>query len=533
VSEDIKFATDNINELNHSLIHPALPGRRRTAGIIRGGSMADFTLSAEVRSFAAKASALFVEGALAAGTGDELTLVDPATEEIIAAFPEAAPRDVDRAVASAAGAFADRRWSGLRPADRERILLRFADLVEAKGEELAQLETWNQGKSIAIARAVDVGASVEYMRYVAGLATKVTGLTLDLSIPIVPGVRYHAYTRAEPVGVVAAIAPWNFPMMIALWKVMPALAAGCTVVLKPSELTPLSALRLAQLAIEAGVPAGAFNVAAGRGPTTGAALTADPRIAKLSFTGSTASGKRVGFAAIERMARFSLELGGKNPALVLADANPATIVPGLLAAAFLNSGQVCASLSRIYVERPAYQGLVEALGHAVSGMTIGSGLNPAMQINPLVSGQHREKVVGRIAEAASSGATVLSGAVPPKTGFYVSPTLVTDAPHDAAIQREEVFGPVLSVTPVDAIEDAVRLANDSPYGLVASIWTNDLGRTMDLIPRIEAGTVYVNTHVPVDPNLPFGGYKQSGLGRDFGPEALAPYTEIKSVCIAY
>jgi phenylacetaldehyde dehydrogenase len=495
--------------------------------------MATIRLSNEVRNFAAGASALFVDGASAAGAGDALTLVDPANEERIAEFAEGTEGDVDTAVASAARAFRDRRWSGLRPADRERILLRFAELVEQHGEELAQLETWNQGKSIGVARAVDVGASVEYMRYVAGLATKITGLTLDLSIPIVPGGRYHAYTRPEPVGVVAAIAPWNFPMMIALWKIVPALAAGCTVVLKPSEFTPLSALRLAELALAAGVPAGAFNVVVGRGATTGAALVAHRDVAKVSFTGSTVTGKQIGHAAVDRMARFSLELGGKNPALVLADADPAKIAPGLLAAAFLNSGQVCAALSRIYVERPAYQGLVDGLREAIGGMTIGPGLDPEMQVTPLVSAQHRDKVRGRISEAASSGATVIGGAEAPEMGFYVSPTLVTDASPDAAIQREEVFGPVLSVTPVDAIDDAVRLANDSPYGLVASIWTNDLDRTMDLIPRIEAGTVYVNTHVPVDPNLPFGGYKQSGLGRDFGPEALAPYLETKSVCLAY
>jgi phenylacetaldehyde dehydrogenase len=495
--------------------------------------MTGISLSAGVQGFATRASALFIDGALAAGEGEALSLVDPATEERIAEFAEATPGDVNRAVASAARAFRDRRWSGLRPADRERILLRFAGLVEQNGEDLAQMETWNQGKSIAIARAVDVGASVEYMRYVAGLATKITGLTLDLSIPIVPGGRYHAYTRPEPVGVVAAIAPWNFPMMIALWKVMPALAAGCTVVLKPSEFTPLTALRLAELAIEAGVPAGAFNVVVGKGATTGSALAAHPEIAKVSFTGSTAAGKLIGHAAVERMARFSLELGGKNPALVLGDADPAAIAPGLVGAAFLNSGQVCAALSRIYVERPAYAGLVEALRGAVGGMTIGSGFDPGMQINPLVSAAHREKVRSRIEQAAAGGAAVFSGGEAPGKGFYVSPALVTDAPQGAEIQREEVFGPVLSVTPVDRIEDAVQLANDSPYGLVASIWTNDMGRTMDLIPRLESGTVYVNTHVPVDPNLPFGGYKQSGMGRDFGPDALAPYTEIKSVCVAY
>ncbi|MBT2189269.1 aldehyde dehydrogenase family protein [Sphingobium nicotianae] len=495
--------------------------------------MTSVSLLPAVESVFGRIGSLFIDGAFSAGAGEALKIIDPATEDVIAALPEATGSQVDAAVASADAAFRDKRWSGLRPADRERILFRFAELVERDGEVLAQLETLNQGKSINIARMVDVGASVEYMRYIAGLATKITGLTLDMSIPIIPGGRYHAYTRAEPVGVVAAIAPWNFPMMIALWKVMPALAAGCTVVLKPSEFTPVTALVLAELAIEAGVPAGVFNVVVGRGTTTGTALVQNPAIAKVSFTGSTRTGKAIGHQALDRMARFSLELGGKNPALVLADADPAKIIPGLAAAAFLNSGQVCAALSRIYVERPAYDGLIEGLRQAVGSMTIGSGRDPSMQINPLVSAQHQNAVLLNIARAEQGGAHVFRGQTGPKQGFYVSPALVTGAAADAMIQREEVFGPVLSVTPVDDIEEAIRLANDSPYGLAASIWSNDLGRTMDLIPRIEAGTVYVNTHVPVDPNLPFGGYKQSGLGRDFGPDALAAYTETKSVCVAY
>jgi phenylacetaldehyde dehydrogenase len=495
--------------------------------------MTSVSLLPEVESFVSRIGSLFVDGAFSPGAGDPLNLIDPATEKVITTLPEATPAQVDTAVASADAAFRDKRWSGLRPADRERILLRFTELVERDAEQLAQLETWNQGKSIAIARMVDVGASVEYMRYVAGLATKITGLTLDMSIPIIPGRRYHAYTRAEPVGVVAAIAPWNFPMMIALWKVMPALAAGCTVILKPSEFTPLTALRLAELAIEAGVPAGALNVVVGRGSTTGTTLVRHPSVAKVTFTGSTATGKLIGHDAIDRMARFSLELGGKNPALVLADVDPAKVIPGIAAAAFLNSGQVCAALSRIYVERPAYNSLVEGLRNVVESMTIGSGLDPSMQINPLVSSVHRISVLNSITRAAQTGASVFRGSVCPVEGFYVSPALILDAAPDSQIQREEVFGPVLSVTPVDNAEHALQLANDSPYGLVASIWSNDLGRTMDLIPRIEAGTVYVNTHVPIDPNLPFGGYKQSGLGRDFGPDALAPYTETKSVCVAY
>ena len=495
--------------------------------------MAKIDLLPEVQAFPAALTGTFIDGKASAGGGVPIDIVDPASEDVIASIAEADAAAVDRAVRAADRAFRDGRWRAMRPADRERILLRFVDLVERDGEMLAQLESWNQGKSINIARAVDVGASVEYMRYVAGLATKVTGLTLDLSIPIVPGQRYHAYTRPEPLGVVAAIAPWNFSLMIALWKIMPALAAGCTIVLKPSEITPLTAFRLAELAIEAGVPAGVFNVVHGRGATTGQALVAHDLVRKISFTGSTATGKAIGQAAIGRMARVSLELGGKNPALVLKDADLARAVPGLVAAAFLNGGQVCAALSRIYVERPLYDDLVEALHGAVGGMTIGAGLDPEAQLNPLVSADHRDKVRRHLASAEQSGAILLGGAIAPDKGWYVSPTLVTGAGADAAIQREEVFGPVLSVTPVDDIERAVEQANDTPYGLTASVWTNDLGRAMDLIPRIEAGTVYVNTHVPVDPNLPFGGYKQSGIGRDFGPDALDAYLERKSVCIAY
>lgn len=495
--------------------------------------MANIDLLPAVRTFPAALTGAFIDGAAFAGGGAPIDIVDPASEDVIASIAEADPGTVDRAVRGADRAFRDGRWSTMRPADRERILMRFVDLVERDGEMLAQLESWNQGKSINIARAVDVGASVEYMRYVAGLATKVTGLTLDLSIPIVPGQRYHAYTRPEPLGVVAAIAPWNFSLMIALWKVMPALAAGCTVVLKPSELTPLTAFRLAELAVEAGVPAGVFNVVHGRGATTGQALVDHDLVRKISFTGSTPTGKTIGRAAIARLARVSLELGGKNPALVLQDADLSRAVPGLVAAAFLNGGQVCAALSRIYVERPRYDDLVAALHDAVGGMTIGAGLDPTAQLNPLVSADHRDKVRGHLAAAEQAGATLLGGATAPERGWYITPTLVTGAGADAAIQREEIFGPVLSVTPVDDIDRAVAQANDTPYGLTASIWTNDLDRALDLIPRVEAGTVYVNTHVPVDPNLPFGGYKQSGIGRDFGPDALDAYLEYKSVCIAY
>ena len=322
---------------------------------------------------------------------------------------------------SAHRAFRSGVWSGLRPADRERILLRFAEVVEANGEELAQLETLNQGKSIHIARAIEVGASVEYMRYMAGWATKLEGQTLDVSIPIPPGTHYNAYTRREPVGVVAGIMPWNFPLMIAMWKIIPALAAGCTMVIKPADETPLTALRLAELAIEAGVPAGVLNVLVGRGASAGAALVAHPQVSKVSFTGSTPVGKQIGTAALQNMTRFSLELGGKNPMLVLPDADLEKAVGGALMGGLLNQGQVCAAASRIYVHRSRYDAYVEELGAAVKGMSIGAGMDPDAQINPLVSRKQQASVLGHLDKARAQGARVVTGgAAPQLPGFFVS-----------------------------------------------------------------------------------------------------------------
>ncbi|MBN3727470.1 aldehyde dehydrogenase family protein, partial [Burkholderia sp. Ac-20379] len=426
-----------------------------------------------------------------------------------------------------------RVWRGLRPADRERILLRLADTIEAHGEELAQLETLNQGKSIHVARAIEVGATVEYVRYMAGWATKLGGETLDVSIPFPPGARYTAYTRLEPVGVVAGIVPWNFPLMIAVWKLIPALAAGCAIVIKPSPETPLTALRLAELAIEAGVPAGVFNVVTG-GRECGAALASHPGVAKISFTGSTPTGKLIGAAAVQNMTRFSLELGGKNPAIMLADVDVDQAVQGMLAGGFLNQGQVCAAVSRIYVHRDKYRQVADGLADAARAMTLGPGLNPAAQVNPLVSAAHRDRVEAHIARARADGLRLLAGGAPvERPGYYVQPTVIADVPAGAAILRDEVFGPVLALVPFDDPQAALRMANDSSYGLTASLWTNDLRAAMNLVPEIEAGTVYVNCHVPLDPSMPFGGVKQSGLGREFGRHAVEGFTETKSVCIAH
>jgi len=354
-----------------------------------------------------------------------------------------------------------------------------------------------------------------------------------VSIPFPPGARFNVSTRREPVGVVAGIAPWNFPMSISIWKIVPALAAGCSIVLKPSEVTPLTAFRLAELAIEAGVPAGVFNVVNGTGPLTGEALVTHPLIAKISFTGSTPAGKHIGKLALDRMARFSLELGGKNPAVVLRDADLAKTIPGLLAGSLFNSGQVCAAISRIYVDRAIYPELRDGMAAAIRDMKLGAGLDESTQVSPLASGPHRDKVQGHVAAARASGLELIQGGAAPEHGYFVSPTLALGADQSNPLMQNEVFGPVIALTAVDGADQAIHFANDTKYGLAASLWTESLTKAMDLIPRINAGTVWVNNHIPLDPNMPFGGFKESGLGRDFGPNALEPYTEVKSVCIAY
>lgn len=485
-----------------------------------------------VINFLQRTPGLFIDGQWSAPITDAtLPVFDPATGKQIATIANAGAADVARAVKSAQTAFDDGRWRQLRPAERERVLLRFADLVEQHGERLAQLETLEQGKSIHISRAVEVGGSLDYMRYVAGLATKITGMTMDVSMPGPPGARYTAYTRREPVGVVAAIAPWNFPMAIALWKIMPSLAAGCSLVLKPSEVTPLTALYLAELAVEAGVPPGVFNAITGDGPTCGTPLVTSPSIAKITFTGSTHTGKAIGRLAMDNMTRLSLELGGKNPAIVLKDADLDNTVPGLMMGAFLNQGQVCAAASRIYIEAPLFDRLATRLGDAVKALSVGPGLDPAAQLNPLVSSSHQHKVLSYIDEARSVGAELIQGAGGNGGGYYVSPTLLLNPDNKLRLKREEVFGPVVTLTRVADANEALALANDTTYGLSASLWTRDLSMAMNLIPRLQAGTVWVNTHIPIDPNLPFGGYKQSGMGRDFGPRWLDSYTEEKAVCI--
>jgi phenylacetaldehyde dehydrogenase len=464
-----------------------------------------------------------------------IEVVDPATEIVIAAAPDSDVTDVNAAVAAARRAFEDSAWSRMRPADRERLLYRLSTLIEDHADELSALETLQSGKLQGIARMVDVGSGAEFVRYMAGWATKLEGQTFDSSIPVPPGSQYFTYTRREPLGVVGAIVPWNFPLAIALWKIAPALATGCTVVLKPSEETPLTALRLAELVIEAGFPPGVLNVVCGKGTTAGAALVAHPDVNKISFTGSTAVGKSIGQSALDTMARFTLELGGKSPMIVMEDADVEAAVQGAAMGIFFNQGQVCTAGSRLYVHRKIFEKVTNGLAYAAEGLKIGSGFDAATQLGPVVSKRQFDRVMNCIAVAKEEGAIALTGAdraLESEGGYFIKPTVFINTRASMQIVKEEVFGPVIVAMPFDDVDDVIRQANDTPFGLAASVWSQNHSLIHRTIPRLRAGMIWVNTHNMLDNNLPLGGHKHSGYGHDLGRTAVESYTELKSVCMS-
>ena len=466
-------------------------------------------------------------------SGRTLDVFDPASGAVIGVVPAGAAADIDAAVSAARAALEKGPWSKLRPADRERLILKLADLVEANAEAFAQIETLNNGQSINISRALESGASIEHLRYMAGWATKIEGATLDVSIPIPPGQKYRVMTRKEPVGVVGAIIPWNFPLLMAVWKIAPALAAGCTVVLKPAEETPLTALKLGQLCREAGIPDGVVNVVTGYGHEAGAALAAHPGIDKLAFTGSTEVGKLIGHAAVDNMTRFTLELGGKSPMVMFDDMNPALVGLAANIGTFFNQGQVCTCGSRLLVQKSIFDKVVGEFVGAANAVTIGSGFDPQNQINPLVSAKQQSRVLGMIETSVGQGAKIAAGGERHgEKGYFVKPTVIVDADASNIIVRDEVFGPVVVAIPFDDLDDAVAKANDTPYGLAASVWSQDVSKIMNFADAVKAGTVWVNCHNLVDPNMPFGGYKDSGLGREHGRAGIENYLETKSICIA-
>ncbi|MDA0233641.1 MAG: aldehyde dehydrogenase family protein [Proteobacteria bacterium] len=491
-------------------------------------------LSDDTRRFLAQPKRMAIGGEwVEALGGGMLEVVDPASGQVFDRVPAGEATDIDRAVAAARRAFEQGDWPRMRPVDRERLLLRLAELVEAHAQELAEIEALDNGKPVTMARAVDVALVVDFLRYMAGWATKIEGSTMEVSVPLVRDREFFGYTRREPVGVVGAIIPWNFPLLMVAWKAGPALASGCTMVLKPAEETPLSALRFAELVQQAGYPAGVFNVVTGHGHSAGAALAAHTGVDKVAFTGSTEIGKLVGKAALDNMTRVSLELGGKSPVIVLDDADPAVAAAGAAQAIFFNQGQVCCAGSRLYVHKSRFERVVEGLSGIAADMKLGAGIEPSTQIGPLVSAVQQQRVLGYIRSGFEEGARALAGgAAGEGEGYFVKPTVLVDTRDDMRVVREEIFGPVVVAMPYDDLDEVARRANDTPYGLGASIWSNDLSRVHRLVPKIKAGTVWVNCHNILDASMPFGGYKQSGIGREMGRAVLDLYTEGKSVIMA-
>lgn len=496
--------------------------------------MLDSRFHVDVQKFLAPVDKdLFIDGKTYTSTSDNrIEVVNPATGSVIATIPDANQEDVNVAVASARQAFDNGIWSDMPPTERERRLLKFAQVIENHAEELQHLLVAENGKLLSAAQR-EVGGASRYTRYAAGWTTKITGETLDVSYTA-PNTDYFAYTVREPIGVVVGIIPWNFPLNMSIWKSMSALACGNTIILKPSEETPLSALRLAELALEADIPAGVLNVVTGYGHTAGASLVSHPDIDKVAFTGSTATGKKIGQAALDNMTRVSLELGGKGPVIVLEDADISSVPAHIAKGIFYNQGQVCAAGSRVYVHKSHFEQVVESVGQIANKMVIGSGLDSGVQLGPLVSQGQHQRVLNYIGQGLADGAEVaFGGQTVEREGYFVEPTVLVNTSQEMSVVQEEIFGPVLVAMPFDNLSDVIRMANDSPYGLGAAVFTNNLSKAQRMIKKLKAGSVYVNSPVRIDSNLPFGGYKQSGYGREHGSSIIDTYTELKSVVIAY
>jgi phenylacetaldehyde dehydrogenase len=497
-----------------------------------GENAVTFTLDKRVDDFVGTTRKLFIDGEwVDAASGETFETPNPASGETLATVAAGDAEDINRAVRAARRAFDDGPWGRLTPSERGRIVWRIGDLILDHLEELAELETLDNGKPIGVARAADVPLAADLFHYMAGWATKIEGNSISLSVPYAPGANFHAYTLREPVGVVGQIIPWNFPLLMAAWKLGPALATGNCVVLKPAEQTPLSALRLAELIAEAGVPDGVVNVVTGFGETAGAALAAHDDVDKVAFTGSTEVGKLIIQAAVGNLKKLTLELGGKSPNIVFSDSDPDVAIAGAANAIFFNHGQCCVAGSRLFVQEDSFDEVVAGVTDIAKSIKLGDGMDPETQMGPLVSDEQLQRVTGYLDSGKKDGATARSGGSRwGDRGYFVEPTVLTNTSPNMSVVREEIFGPVVVAAPFQTIDDIAKVANDTPYGLGAGIWTKDISKAHALAKKIRAGTVWINCYNIFDAALPFGGYKQSGWGREMGHEALEAYTEVKAVC---
>lgn len=457
--------------------------------------------------------------------------INPATGEVLTYFALGNEEDVNRAVIASSQALEMGDWPKMSPADRGKLLWRIADLIERYGDELAQLETLDNGKPISISRTGDVVASANVFRYFAGWPTKLRGETNPVS-----NGSYLNYTLREPVGVVGQIIPWNYPLMMAAWKLAPALAAGTTVVLKPAEQTSLTALLLGEILLEAGVPNGVVNIITGYGNVAGAAISNHPKVSKLAFTGSTEVGRKIIEAGAANIKRVSLELGGKSPNIIFEDADIDAAAAGASEGIFYNMGQDCTSGSRVFVQRSIYQDVAERIAQYAKHLVVGNGLDPAVNMGPIVSKQQLQTVSSYVEIGLNEGASLAAGGKRLTEGDYglgnfYTPTVFTDVKNEMRIAQEEIFGPVVTIIPFDTVDEVVKQANHSIYGLGAGIWTRDIGRAHGVARAIKSGMVWINSYGAVDPAAPFGGYKMSGYGREMGEHAMELYTEVKSVWV--
>jgi phenylacetaldehyde dehydrogenase len=488
------------------------------------------TIDRSVEEFTAAPRKLFINGQWTdAASGRTFETPNPATGETLAHVAEGDAEDINRAVRAARAAFEDGPWRRMTPSDRGRLIWKIGDLILEHADELAQLESLDNGKPVAVARGADVPLAADLFHYMAGWATKIEGNTIDISVPYMPGANFHSYTLREPLGVVGQIIPWNFPLLMAAWKLGPALTTGNCVVLKPAEQTPLTALRLAELIAEAGIPDGVVNVVPGYGETAGAALAAHDDVDKVAFTGSTEVGKLIVQAAAGNLKKLTLELGGKSPNIVFDDADTSA-VEGAANAIFFNHGQCCVAGSRLFVQEDRFDEVVNGVAEIAKGIKLGPGMESGTQMGPLVSEEQFRRVTGFLESGREDGATTLAGGGRfGERGYFVEPTVITNTRPEMKIVREEIFGPVVVAAPFRTLDEIAAEANDSSYGLGAGIWTKDISKAHALAKKLRAGTVWINCYNVFDASLPFGGYKQSGWGREMGHEVLNNYTEVKAV----